>query len=253
MVIGNYDLDMKFIALIFTLSLVPTSTPAQTKKAVIERYLNAIGGIEKLKGINSKIDEGLFVSAKKKNVRTLKGDTLRFIFKHMRPDRIIINFLEPNYSNSSIMCYNGKFFWTKFGEGDVSIQPAQDGEYFRQTSIIGLWEVLMEKNPEIEYLGTGKLEGKEFYTLRVKRPGWFLSSKYFFDKVTGLVFCAMTLESSITRYTIFKNYREIDGLLFHHLEEVYDNNWQLESQTIFNNIKLNIAISDNEFNVPDSK
>lgn len=223
---------------------------AQSAEKVVNNYLKAIGGTEKLNKINSKIDEGIFVNVKKKNSWALKGDTLRFVFKHMKPDRVFINFLEPNYSNSSIMCYNGNFFWTKFGEGDISVQPARDGEYFRQTSIIGLWEVLMEKNPEIEYLGTEKLQGREFYTLRVKRAGWYLSNKYFFDKVTGLLFCAITLESTVTRYTLFKNYEDIDGLLFYHLEEVYDNNWQLESQTIFKSIKINSPIGDSEFKIP---
>lgn len=245
--------EKRIVTIVLTLFLISNSSLCQTKEVIVEKYLNALGGTEKLKGINSKIDEGLFVSAKKKNMLTLKGDTLRFIFKHMKPDRVIINFLEPNYSNSSIMCYNGKLFWTKFGEGDISVQPAQDGEYFRQTSIIGLWEVLMEKNPEIEYLGTEKLQGKEFYTLRVKRADWYLSSKYFFDKVTGLLFCAITLESSVTRYTLFKNYKKIDGLYFYHLEEVYDSDWQLESQTIFNKIEINTTITEGEFNLPISK
>ncbi|MBP9926746.1 MAG: hypothetical protein KBF45_12240 [Cyclobacteriaceae bacterium] len=250
-------LTNKFVAIILNLLLISNSTLCQTKEEVIERYLNAIGGLKKWKSIETRMDESISTQTPSKNNRIFgiqRDDTTSVIIsKYKRPDKVYIQFLKGADSSSSIMCYNGEVLWTQGKNGELNVQSKKDSEYFRQVSMIGLADVLLEKDTEIEYSGVEKLKEKEFYVLRIRRAGWLLSQKSYFDMETGLLFCSVSIGSDTKRYTLFKNYREVNGVLFYHLEEVYDSDWNLESKTVFKGIKINIPIADSEFNIPVAK
>jgi outer membrane lipoprotein-sorting protein len=228
---------------------------AQTAELVVNDYLKAIGGLEKWKSIETRMDEWLMIKPPVKNSKIFgiqNNDTSSVIInKYKRPDKTYIKFLKAVDSSSSIMCYNGEVLWTQSKNGKLNVQSKKDSEYFRQISMIGLIDVLLEKDTEIEYLGTEKLKDTMYHTLRIKRTGWFLSCKYYFDIHTGLPFCSVVIDSDTKRYTLFKNYREVNGVLFYHLEEVYDSDWNLESKTILKSIKINEPIADSEFGIPN--
>jgi len=188
------------------------------------------------------------------NISTVnRKDTLNAVTKYKRPNKVFYSSFEKEGAPPSIMCYNGDFFWTQSKSGELTIQPKEDGDYFFKVNMIGLADVLLEENAEIEYLGIEKLQETEFYTLSVKREGWSLSYKFFFDLKTGLPFCSMAIGSMIKRYAVYKDYRRNEGVMFHHVEETYDDQWNLESKAIFINRRINRPIDDSEFNAPQSK
>ncbi|MBL7875815.1 MAG: hypothetical protein JNL53_09125 [Cyclobacteriaceae bacterium] len=252
---------MKFSSKLILLIIVfyvfiSIKTFSQSAEQVVDRYLKAIGGVSKWNSINSKIEKALYITFPSKNSAVfgnVKIDTLKATKKFKRPSKIFYSLLRNGDSISLIMCNNNKVFWTQNKNGQLSVHSKEEGEDFVKTSMMGFADVLLKKDTELEYLGKEKLCEEEFYVLRVKGAGWYLSSKWYFDKETGLLFCASPIDSSIKRYTIFKNYEKIDDVvLFHFLEEVYDDQWNLESRYIFINRKVNVVIDDSEFDIPHS-
>jgi len=232
--------------------LMPPTSDAQTADQVAHRYLDAIGGIEAWKGIETSMNEGLFIKIPPVNIFITQGnDTTNVITKFKRPDKFFYRSSNITDSLSSVMCYNGEVVWTKSKSGGLDIQSAEDGVYFSKVmSRIGLADVLLKENTEIVYLGIELLQNKEFYTLRLKGEGWFFSHKYFFDMETGLLFCSTGWDAPTIRHTLYKEYKKTGTILFHSIEEGYDEHWNLESRTIFKKRTINAEVTDSDFNVP---
>lgn len=242
-----------FFSIVFI--LLTLASAAQSSSHVIDKYLDAIGGQEKWNAIETKTEEGIFINAPPENkwvLETKKRDTLKVIIKYKRHSKLYYKSSQEENSMSSIMCYNGKIFWTQRAGGDVSIQSREYGEYFLQSGMIGFADVLLEKTSEVEFMGVEKLQAKEYNILKVKREGWKLPSKFYFELESGLRYCTMALGAATERYTVFKDYRKIDGVFFHFVEEGYDKHWNLESKTITERIQINVPLADEEFSVPNS-
>ncbi|HMR55989.1 MAG TPA: hypothetical protein PKC10_01640 [Cyclobacteriaceae bacterium] len=241
------SLDLRIVWLLMFTTIAVTSE-AQTAKQIVTNYLQAIGGADRWGRVTSKLEEGFFVKTPSKSSQlfNIESDTLIVVMKHKRPNRYFHSSFDRIDSSYSILCFNGEIFWTKI-RGQLEIQSKEDSEYFKQVSMIGLADVLLESSTIIEYLGREKLKGIEFHTLKVKRKGWLLSQKIYFDPITGLPFCSTVIDSLTKRYTLFKDYRNIDGIILHYSEEVYDEKWNLESIATFIKIELNTTIPDNDF------
>jgi hypothetical protein len=112
---------------------------------------------------------------------------------------------------------------------------------------MGLFDVLQEEDTEMEYLGIEELQGKKYNIIKVKRKGWRLYHKYYFDLKTHFLYCAIVIGANSKRYTIYTDYRKVENIYFPFIEEAYDDQWNLTSRAIYVNRQLNIPIDDEEF------
>jgi hypothetical protein len=240
---------MTFIGVLITLL-----SHAQSAEQIVRNYFEAIGGEEKWNSIESEIDECLLIKKASSNSQVfgIKEDTAKTITKRKKPGKFSYCSLRRGDSFSSILGYNGELFWTQSKSGELSIQSHENAEYFAQTSMTLPYQ-LLEKSTEIEYLGVEKLLGTEYYTLRIKGKGWLFSSKYFFDTKTRLPFCVVSLDAPTKKYTLFKDFKRVEGVVFHYIEEVYDDQWNLIAESIFTNRRINLPVPDAEFDLPHSK
>lgn len=237
------------ILVIFFVSIQST-TWAQSADQIVDKYFQAIGGLEKWNNIKTRVLSGHLIKMPVKSIFEIgRTDTLNTLLKIKRPNKF---FYESSGKGlfSNILCFDGEILWTQSSSGLKAIKTSDEIEYFQNLNMNGLADILTDKSTEIASLGIEKLKGVDYYVLRITVHGWMFSQKYFFDLKTGLPFCSMALGSINQRYTIYKDYRENAGMVIHYVEEVYDHLWNLESRVIYKDIRINEVLEDNEFIIP---
>jgi len=235
--------------LTWLLLVLAVNSEAQTAKEIIDVYFKAIGGADRWQRVTSKFEQGYFVEVPTKNRQlfNINSDTLFFLKKYKRPNKYFFNSFTKNSSSSSTQCFNGEVFWAKTQDGKLMVQSKEDSRYFEQVNMMGLADVLLENSTIIEYLGEEELDGKKFHALKIKRNGWLLSQKTYFDQYTGLPFCSTMIGSQTIRFTLYKDYKSNEGITLHYSEEIYDEQWNLESVATFFSIRIDSPVSDDEF------
>lgn len=185
----------------------------QDKQSVIDRHLQAIGGKERWQTIQTKSDSSLTLSFKPGK---LTPDTLLVVTQMMRPNLQKTRFYDRGRLKS-ILAFDGHVFWTQSGE-NRKVQSLEEAMYFRSTIMLGLNDLLLEAE-NLVYKGVQELDKQKFEVLQVKRPGWLLSSLWFFDRESGLLYGSMVEGADVKRITYFKDYRRVSGILWPFVEE----------------------------------
>lgn len=243
-------LERKFILLVFTLFSVWSSSICQTKEAVIERYLKAIGGKENWIGIRTQIDSGLIIKYVQKNFfHEATVDTNYFKTFLVRPNKQKFVNYEKHINDSgkvtwtqSITCYNGQYLWTG-RPGAIHRQSEEESKFYEKTIDSGLPYILFSDEPmEIEYLGKMKLENDYYEVLKTKGPNQFFYTLVYFDTITGHIACTVGHDTPVKRFTYNKDYKRIGNIVISMLSESFIDGLLVE-KTLIEEFKVNHPIN----------
>jgi hypothetical protein len=184
---------------------------AQTVDELINKNIEAHGGVEKLKSINSIKMSGKMSMA--------GGMEAPFTFQKKRPDKIKIEFVIQGMTG--IQAYDGSTAWTLMpftGNKDPQRMPEEERkDIIEQADFDGPLVDYKAKGNVVEYMGKEDVEGTEAHKLKLTLKNG--NVRYLFlDPETGLEMKATAMikregvEASVDSF--FGDYKEVNGIVF---------------------------------------
>lgn len=234
------------IALYFLCALPAHS---QTVDELIQKNLNAHGGLDKLKAIQS-----LRMTGK---MTLPQGMEAPFIYEKKRPEMLRIEF---NMSGAvGVQAYDGETAWQlmpMMGLTDPQKLPDDETEdMVEQADFDGPLVDSKEKGVAIEYAGKEDVQGTETDKLKITLKNGKVRYLYL-DGETGLEIKASAIEQKEgverTIDTYFGDFKEVNGVIFPFFLENKVRDQQGPQYTI-EKIEMDVDIDNSKFKMPESK
>jgi outer membrane lipoprotein-sorting protein len=214
----------------------PAGITAQT---VLDNYVKAIGGIEKLKSVKSVSQKGTFA---------VGPMVLEVIQKSKNNNKLLLTIGQPGLQMVK-QVFDGKNASSSQMGQKQELDEAQINTMKMQS------DLLAETHLDVygitcELKGIDKLDGKEVYVLEIKQKDGKVSTDYF-DVTTGLRLQSVSSESSpmgdLVSTTLIKSYITVDGISFP--SEITQSVGPQVIEMKMTEVKLNENIADSEFKV----
>ncbi len=223
------------------------SAPAPTVDEIVERYVAARGGIEKLRALRTLRQEGRINAGAGR-----EGLATREI---KRPGKIRFEFTVQGVT--SVFASDGQKGWTVNPlEGEMSPRPLPDevlADAREQADIDGPLVDWKSKGSQVELVGREAVDGRDAYKLKLTlRSGGVLFA--FLDvKSASLVRTEATRQlrgKPVRIETTFGDYRKTEGILFPHLVEVRASGRPQVLRIVVDKVEVNPPLSDSRFSPP---
>jgi len=242
-------LGVAHVGLLAALGMAPARpVVAQTADEIVAKVLEARGGLEKAKAIQSERITGIIYFNPE-----MYGP---FLAEFKRPGKM---HNEVTIRNKTVVrTFNGKDggwvinpFAGKNAPEPMSTEDVKDAA--NESDFDGPLIDAKAKGNVIELAGTEKVEGRDAYILKVTHKDGTISS-YSFDAQTFLLAKWSGIDNmngeSVVHETFFHDYRDVNGLKFA-FEVVSDTPGTEDGQRIVvNKIELDPQIDDSEFGKP---
>lgn len=212
----------------------PTDEPTAqlTGEEVIERNIEAIGGHDRLRDIQS-LSYTESINVGHKHVR---ADVLKWV-----PDKLLITM--PNHSGEEHTIINGDRGVEISAFGDKRPLSAQRVELLKAEALAFPELHFAEDGFAMDYAGQATVEGKKVYKVRLTAPDGSESYRYY-DAQTNLL--VMT-QDALGREKLFMDYHNDEGVLLPHHIELIEHHDTLRLDIY--SIHLNAPVSEEQFNV----
>ncbi len=184
---------------------------AQTADELINKNIQAHGGMDKLKAMKSIKMTG--------KINLGQGMEAPFVYEKKRPDKIRIEFLVQGMNN--IQAYDGSTAWAQApitGSKDAQKMNAEDTQdMIEQADFDGPLVDYKAKGNNVEYIGKEDVEGTSAHKMKVTLKNGQVRYLYV-DPESGLeikstaVIKREGVETSVD--TFFGDYKEVNGLIF---------------------------------------
>jgi hypothetical protein len=220
---------------------------SQTANEIISKYIQVIGGKDRLSKITSIYTESTIEAMGAQGI--IKSTTLNW--KGMRTDIEIGGF-------NIISCYTEKEGWsinTMIGNSSAEIMPPAQYNLGKDQIIIGGPFInYAEKGYKVELLGTDTVANVNSYKIKFTSPDSILSI-YFFDTKTFYLVKAVSqtvavgqIVESITNYSDF---RQTDGYTIPYKTELYLAGGQYVNEMTVTKVELNRPVDELIFKKPE--
>ena len=184
---------------------------AQTVDELINKNIQAHGGVDKLKAIHSVKMTGKMSMA--------GGMEAPFTFQKKRPDKVKIEFVVQGMTG--VQAYDGSTAWTLMpftGNKDAQKMPEEERkDIIEQADFDGPLVDYKEKGNMVEYVGKEDVEGSDAHKLKLTLKNG--NVRYLFlDPKSGLEIKATAMikregvEASVDSF--FGDYKEVNGIIF---------------------------------------
>jgi len=228
---------------------------ALTVEEIIDKNIQAKGGVEKLKAVMSKKMRG----------RTLvQGVELPFTIYQKRPS--LFRMEATMGGQTVVQAYDGETAWAILpgSTGKPQKMPSMQAKAFRtQADFDGPLVGYEEAGFAAELVGKEKMDGSDVYHLKLTTTndslraavGDFITHIYLDAK--SFLECKITIEGQ-TGGTVFKvdsypvDYKEVGGIVIAHSIETKMGD-QTVSRMVYDKIETNVDIDDSVFKMPGEK
>jgi predicted Zn-dependent peptidase len=210
-----------------------------TADKVIDGYINAIGGAEKINSIKS---------IKSSSKASVPGAELIINSAHKAPNKIVVEIVA-----------NGMVFQKVVSDGkDVSIsqmgQKAPVDEGMKEETLFDSYlvpeMVFKEKGVKIDLTGVAKTEGKDAYVVEYIYPSGGKASVYFDAESKLKVQTVKTMDTpqgQVTQTISYKDYKELNGVKLPHTVIQSFGPQTLKAEVT--SIEVNVPLDDSLFTV----
>jgi len=223
------------LSILFTFSLFVAQ--AQNVDNIIAKHIKSIGGLEKLKAINSKV---------RTMSMSIQGQDVTMVSYEKRQNKVKV-VMEAQGMEFVTNCFDGKTGWRMNQMGGTDKYSDKENKSSAANTFDGVWTNYKEKGHTIKLAGKEKVEGKECYKLEVTRKDGetrtvFMSTD---DYMILKTISTNPAGTTITRY--MSDYKTVAGVKFYHKMKV-DAGQTFEITTT--SIKINEKIDDKIFAYP---
>ncbi|MCS6991839.1 MAG: hypothetical protein NZL95_08255 [Chitinophagales bacterium] len=230
--------------------LLPFATLAQTADQIIQEYLRAIGGLEKLKKVQTVKMTGNFVQG------TL---TIPMTLYQKRPNMHLVEVTFQGMTQK--IAYDGKEAWSIDPFQGRTVAAKLDADQTKQqrfqADIDGPLVDYAAKGYKVDYVGKETIDGVPAFHLRLTTQEGDIYD-YFFDEETYLLIKEKSnvkmQDGSVESQEInFSDYKEINGLLIpHSMEMVGEFQGQKFSSYInIESVVHNVPLDESMFRMPE--
>ena len=234
-----------FVILVF----LPAGAFAQTADDIIAKYVEARGGLAKIKSIQSERVRGTLMFA--------PGVEGPFVVERERPYkmRMEVSFREQTL----IRVYDGKsegWIYNPFA-ADAAVVPMNENELrniLDEADFEGPFIDYKAKGNKLEYAGKTDVEGKPAYKIKLSNKNGDVS--YFsFDATTFFLVrwqgSRKSGDQEIPWESHFRDFREINGLQYPFLIESNAPGTDQAQKIMADKIEVNVTISESQFKRPN--
>jgi outer membrane lipoprotein-sorting protein len=186
---------------------------AQTADEIIEKHLQAMGGKEKLKAVQTQRITGKMVLG--------QGMEAPFTMEMARPNRMRMEFTFQGMTG--VQAFDGKTGWSVMpfmGKTEPEAMPDEDVKKMEeQADIDGLLMNYKEKGRQVEYVGKEELEGTPVHKLKVTQKNGdvvhlYIDAEQFLAlKQTGK---SKVRGQEVESETVFGDFKTVEGLVVPH-------------------------------------
>jgi outer membrane lipoprotein-sorting protein len=230
--------------------LIALPVSAQTVDEIITKNLQAKGGLQKIRGVQTARMSGKMTVG--------PGMEAPFVIEFKRPNQMRLDFTLQGMTGTQ--AYDGKTGWMLMpfsGRKDPEPMPTEAlKQAEEQADLDGPLVDYQAKGHKVELVGKEKVEGSDAYKLKVTlkngdiRYIYLDADQYLEIKVDGKT---NIRGSEIETSTSIGDYKEVDGLMFPYaIESTQAGSPQSQKLTI-EKIELNVPIDDARFKMPEVK
>jgi len=232
--------------ILFCAVLAPAAF-AQSVDEVVGRHLEARGGLDRIKAVDS---------ARFTGTMRVGGEVeAPFVWTWKRPNKLRVEFTIQG--QTGIQVFDGESGWSLLPfMGITDPRPMAEEEtnvFEEQADLDGQFIDSEEKGYAIEYIGEEEVEGTPAHMLRVTNKHGDVSYVYF-DAGSYLEIKAEGKRIIRGQEVEFEasqgDYKEIDGLMFAHLIENKRKGAPAGETVTFEKIELNVEVPDSDFAMP---
>jgi hypothetical protein len=227
--------------------LVPPAASGQTAEEVVSRFLEARGGLSRLRTVQTLRMTGRLV---------LPGVVAPFTLELKRPDRMRAEYAYQGLRG--VQAYDGARGWAIRaipGRDRAEPLPPDESQEAQKQADIDLSPLVdyQGKGNQVELLGREPVGGRETFKLRVvARDGTvstlFLDAKSFLPRRTE---DTRSLEGARVEFvTETGDYRPVDGVQFAHSLEIGPKGSPDRQKITFDRIEVNVPLDDGRFQMP---
>ena len=236
------------LAALTTLFVLPLSLPAQTADDVINAYVNARGGLAKIKAVQTERVTGVITFA--------PGVEGPFFVERKRPLKMHMEITVNG--QSLIRVYDGKsagWIYNPFAP-NPSVTAMSDADLAGiadEADFEGPFVDYKAKGNQIEFAGKEQIDGKVVHKLKLTDKQGDVSY-FYFDASTGLLMKWQGLrkvgDKEFPWETYFRDFREVDGLKYPFLVESAAQDSDQIQRISATKIETNITLNDSHFAKP---
>jgi outer membrane lipoprotein-sorting protein len=233
------------IVLLFSLQLIGSGL---TLDQVLDKHFEALGGIQKLKSINTMKLTLKFVT------QGIEGPATVF---NKRPNKFRLN--ATIQGMEMVQAYDGTTAWAIYpfeGNPDPQKLPEdQTKDLAEDADIDGALMDYQKKGHQLELMGKEEVEGTDTYKLKLTLKNGniryiYLDSEYFLPIKTTTKVKRGEQEYEVETYQ--GDFKEIDGLIIPHSQEIKMGGNTIRQLTL-EKVELNPDLDDSMFFMPEKK
>jgi outer membrane lipoprotein-sorting protein len=196
---------------VLILALTSQAAPAPDPGAIVQHHLDAIGGVERWRKVESLLVRG-------------KDDFATFVWLWKKPDRMRTDERDDAGGKTLVMAFDGTTAWsTNPFKGSPEPRKLTDAERRRWETGLAIRSDLLDLPPKgtaLKLLGEETLSGRRAYKLSLVRPGrdevllWIDAQTYLLLQRARKVVAPWGSEQLVT--TELSDYRRVQGVLIPH-------------------------------------
>ena len=241
---------IKFLTILFILIFSYTFAFAQTADDIINKYLTAVGGLDKINSIKT---------AKITGKSFGMGMDIPFYVTVLKPDKVLVEITMQGMTmkqayDGTIGLQINPFMGSKDPEKMNDEQAKQMKE---QAHFEGKLANYKEQGSTVELLGKEDMEGTEVYKIKLVEKDSAITN-YYIDANSYLVLKeAMKRkikEKEVNIETVMGDYKSEDGYIMPHSIETKSEDAMMGSQKItIEKVEFNVPVDDSIFTMPEGK
>jgi len=219
---------------------------AGTAEDVVEKYLEARGGVEKMKAVDS---------LRAECVVNMGGSEAPCVFEWKRPNKVRMEYTVKN--QTAIQAFDGETAWAYIpfmGRTTASELTSEETKSIAETA--RFWGPLLdwqERGYSLKYDGMEDLDGVMCHKLVLTGPDGDITYMYM-DEVYNLQIRELQLREAqgqeVQVDVRIGDYREVDGVFIPFSVKQKIKSTVVESILTFEDVQLNVDIPDDRFVLP---
>lgn len=239
---------MPRLLLSLVLLVLPACAFAQTTEDVIAKYIEARGGLAKIKSLQTERLRGTILFA--------PGVEGPFVVERERPNKM---HMEASFRDQTLIrVCDGKssgWIYNPFGP-DAAVVPMNEIDLRNiqeEADFEGPFIDYKAKGNKLEYSGKTTVEGKPAYKIKLTNKNGDVSYFSFDASTYFLVLWQGTrknVDQEVPWESHFRDFREVDGLEYPFLIESSSPGTELVQKVMVDKIEVNVTISESRFKKP---
>lgn len=237
----------KTFACLLLAGLTSAAVWGQTADEIIDKHLQAIGGKDKLKAVQTQRFSGKMVMG--------QGMEAPFTMEMSRPNKMRMEFTIQGMTG--VQAFDGKTSWSLMpflGKNEAEAAPAEEtAKMAEQSDMDGLLLDYKEHGRTVEYAGKEDLEGTPAHKLKVTQKSGDVAYVYIdteqylqLKQTSKSTVRGQEVESEMT----FGDFKKVDGILVPHSIEQKAKGMPAGMVMTITKVEINPDVADGRFTMP---